>query len=58
MDARERHLEEIKRAEAERARAGYCRRRDLGRYIGRLYRELREYDRLRGGDVRAVKKGQ
>ena len=44
MNARERHLEEIRRAKEQYRRAGYCKRRDLGKYIKRLYRELRIYD--------------
>ncbi len=45
MSQRERHLALIKAAEEEMKTAGPIHKKDLRRYIIRMKRELRQYDR-------------
>lgn len=45
MSQRERHVALIKAAEEELKSAGPIHRKDLQRYIVRMKRELRQYDR-------------
>jgi hypothetical protein len=47
--SREEHVEKIRKAKAEMKTAGVIHRKDLSRYILRLEKELREYDRLHRG---------
>ena len=47
--SREEHVEKIRKAKAEMKTAGVIYRKDLSRYIRRLEKELREYDRLHRG---------
>ena len=49
MDKRQEHILKIRKAKAELTTAGKIHRKDLIRYIRRLEKELREYDRLGGG---------
>lgn len=57
MNARERHLEKIRRAEEELRRAGPVHRRDLKKHIGRMYKALEIYDSYTRGR-RARNSGQ
>jgi hypothetical protein len=47
--SREEHVEKIMKAKAEMKTAGAIHRKDLSRYIRRMEKELREYDRLHRG---------
>lgn len=47
--SREEHIEKIRKAKAEMKTAGVIHRKDLSRYIRRMEKELREYDRLHRG---------
>ena len=47
--SREEHIEKIRKAKSEMKTAGAIHQKDLSRYIRRLEKELREYDRLHRG---------
>ena len=48
MNTRDEHIQKIAKAKAELEAAGPIHRRDLTRYIHRLEKELRIYDRTAG----------
>ncbi len=49
MTQRDIHLQKIEKAQNELSSCGPIHRRDLQKYIKRLYRELKQYDRYRQG---------
>lgn len=49
MTQRDIHLQKIANAKKELSSCGPIHRRDLKKYIHRLYRELKEYDRYHKG---------